>query len=290
MNEKKPKLIQDNKIDKGIKNIFEFLDSIGKAFIPMGEAIQNVLNDIDPKKLKIFLEGIDKFQKNEPYLTELLDQLKNNDNLSHANEALSLACFIQLIYENDDKPEDVNIFDVINSDYFNNKFFSAVNQIKLGENFTKREFVLKEAFQLYKLEYYAGCLTLLYGQLEGILTDYLIQRNLLIKNGNFYNYSGDGFDHTYKNGNKKTINSSSKITGIDSKVIIAANFNKYFEKLDAYKIDSEYKINNDRNDILHGNILDRFTKERCFILVVWLTSIFNFLLAEQKIQESLSTK
>lgn len=268
--------------------------SINQKIKVFFDPIINLLNkkrqEIDPEKLKNFLEGIYKFQQYEPYLTNLLDSLENNTNLSHVNETISLACFVQLIFEYEDNPESVHIFDVINTRYFDEIFFKIFEGIDLGENFKNREDVLREAFTLYKLEYYAGCLTLLYGQLEGILTDYLIQKNLLIKNGNFYHYLGDKIVYPYKNNNKKIIDSDKRITGIDDKIIIAANFNEYFEKLDAYKIDSEYKINNDRNDILHGSILDRFTKERCFILIVWLVSIFNFLLTEQQMQGSLSTK
>lgn len=257
---------------------------------PIINLVNKKREEIDSEKLKKFIEGIYKFQQYEPYLANLIGSLENNTNLSHVDETLTLACFVQLIFENEDNPESIHIFDVINTRYFDEIFFKIFEGLNLGENFTNREVVLREAFTLYKLEYYAGCLTLLYGQLEGILTDYLIQRNLLIKNGNFYNYLGEDIVYTYKNNNKKTIKSDTKITSIDNKIIIAANFNEYFKKLDAYKIDSEYKINNDRNDILHGNILDRFTKERCFILIIWLTSIFNFLLIEQEIQESLSSK
>lgn len=277
-------------LQKTVKGMYLFGQEVGKALVPMAKALQNIINSIDQEKLKNFIEGIHKYQQYEPYLDNLIGSLENDTNLSHVNETLSLACLVQLIFENENNLDNLHLFDVIKTDYFDEMFFSKFDEIHLGENFKLRKNIIKEAFKLYELEFYVGCLALLYGQLEGILTDYLIQRNLLIKNGNFYNYLGKEIVYTYKNNNKKTINSATKITGIDNKIIIAANFNEYFEKLDAYKIDSEYKINNDRNDILHGNILDRFTKERCFILIIWLTSIFNFLLTEQKIQESLSSK
>lgn len=288
MTSKKVNSIIETEFYKGFKifaeGIYLIGQEIGKVIIPVAEAIQNVLNNIDPEKLKIFLEKIDKFQKNEPYLTELLNQLKNNDNLSHANEALSLACFIQLIYENEDKPEDVNIFDVINSDYFKKMFFSAASHVELGENFTKREAVLKEAFELYKLEYYAGCLTLLYGQLEGILTDYLVYKKAILKFDTSYKYCGEKINYMNEKNEEQTIKKNKNITGIYDKIIIAKNINQYFDKLDAYRLDSEYKINNDRNDILHGNILDRFTRERCFIVIIWLMSILKFLYFEKNIK------
>lgn len=285
MTSKKVNPIAETEFYKRLKifaeGVYLIGQEIGKVIIPVAEAIQNVLNDIDPEKLKIFLEGVDKFQKNEPYLTELLNQIKNNDNLLHADEALSLACLIQLIYENEDKPEDVNIFDVINSDYFKKMFFSATSHIELGENFTKREAVLKEAFELYKLEYYAGCLTLLYGQLEGILTDYLVHKSAIVKSGTVYKYCGEKINYMNDNNQEQTINKNKNITGIYDKIIIAKDINEYFDKLDAYRLDSEHKINNDRNDILHGNILDRFTRERCFIVIIWLMSILRFLYFEK---------
>jgi hypothetical protein len=244
---------------------------LDKILTPIVITIQDALKDIDPEKLKKFIENIEKLQKHEPYLTKLINALEKNDNLSHANEALSLAYFIQLIHENEDNPEDVDIFDIVNTIYFNEMFFSKFNRIQIEGNFRKREVVLKEAFQLYELELYAGCLSILYGQLEGILTDYLVHKGVLRREERNYTYLGDDILGT------PTVKKNKKITGISDKIIIAKNINEYFGKLDAYKIDSIYKINQDRNDILHGNILDRFTKERCFILVIWLVSIFTCL-------------
>ena len=130
MTSKKVNPIAETEFYQGLKifaeGVYLIGQETGKVIIPVAEAIQNVLNDIDPEKLKIFLEGVDKFQKNEPYLTELLNQLKNNDNLLHAYEALSLACLIQLIYENEDKLEDVNIFDVKLSLKSKHVFFSEL--------------------------------------------------------------------------------------------------------------------------------------------------------------------
>lgn len=278
MSSQKIKLSEESDFYKGLKTfavgVHAVKQEIEKIIVPIATAIHDVLKDIDPEKLINFIDRVQKFQKNEPYLTKLFDALKSNNNLSHAYEALSLAYFIQLIYENEDNPDDVDIFDVVNSKYFNEIFFSNFKTVQLGENFRKREIVLREALQLYELGFYAGCLSLLYGQLEGILTDLLVNEKALVKYEKHYQYVGRDIPKTH-------IKNNIKITGLSDKIIIAKNFNKYFEELDAYRIDSQFKINNDRNDILHGNVLDRFTKERCFILVIWLTSIFNFLKSEK---------
>ena len=105
----------------GIHSVYLELD---KILTPIVITIQDALKDIDPEKLKKFIENIEKLQKHEPYLTKLINALEKNDNLSHANEALSLAYFIQLIHENEDNPEDVDIFDIVNTIYFNEMFFS----------------------------------------------------------------------------------------------------------------------------------------------------------------------
>lgn len=273
---------------KGLQNFaigfHEVLLELGKALVPIATTIQDALKNIDPDKLKKFLENVEKFQKNEPYLTKLINELKGNDNLLHVNETLSLACFVQLIYENEDNPDDVDLLDIINTTYFNKMFFSQFNSIKIEGNFRKRECVLREAFLLYELKLYAGCLSILYGQLEGILTDYLVHKEVLKRDEGKYTYLGDDIQGAY------SVKKNKKITGISEKIIIAKNIDEYFGKLDAYKIDSTYKINQDRNDILHGNILDRFTKERCFILVIWLVSIFSYLQKENLYTQSLDEK
>lgn len=294
MTSKKVNPIAETEFYKGLKifaeGVYLIGQEVGKALIPMAEALQNIINSIDQEKLKKFIDGIHKFQQYEPYLDNLLGSLENNTNLSHVNETLSLACFVQLIFENEDNLDNLHLFDVIKTNYFDEMFFSKFDGINLGENFKLRKNIIKEAFKLYELEFYAGCLTLLYGQLEGILTDYLVYQNVILKKDTSYKYCGEEIRYTNQRNEEEIIKNNKSITGIYHKIIIAKNKNIYFEELDAYKIDSEFKINNDRNGILHGNILDRFTKERCFILIIWLTSIFNFLLAEQQIQESLSNK
>ncbi|QIO07370.1 hypothetical protein [Acinetobacter shaoyimingii] len=265
---------------KGIQKIALGVYVIGhklsQVILPIATEIQDLLKNIDPEKFTHFIERIEKLQKFEPYLTKLFHDLKNNENFSHAHETISLACLIQLIYENEQHPDDVHIFDVIKTAYFKDLFFSQFSNIQLGENFSQREAVLKEAFQLYELGFYAGCLTLLYAQLEGILTDYLFEKKMLIKSKNEDIYMGPYIQHT-------KITPYKVIKGMKEKLLIAKHMDPYFVKLDAYKIDSTYPMNNDRNAILHGAILDRFTQERCFILFIWVNSIFNFLQSERSV-------
>lgn len=249
--------------------VVQAVEGIGKVLIPIATSIQKKLNEIDPEKLQVFLENLERFQRNEPYLNKLIADLKMNTNLVHANESLFLAHFMQLIYENEEDPQSIDILDIVNTEYFNNEFFSQFENIEMGENFRNRKNVLKEAFELYKLGFYAGSLCILYGQLEGVLTDYLLYKKALTKKNKAYKYIGETIPDT-------RICNGKGITGIFDKIKIAKSINKSFETLDAYKIDDNYQINSDRNDILHGNSLDRFTKERCFIVILWLASIFNF--------------
>lgn len=91
--------------------------SINLKVQDLSNPIINLVNkkreEIGPEKLKNFIERIYKFQQYEPYLANLLDSLENNTNLSHVNETLSLACFVQLIFENEDNLNNLHLFDVI---------------------------------------------------------------------------------------------------------------------------------------------------------------------------------
>lgn len=56
-------------------------------------------------------------------------------------------------------------------------------------------------------------------------------------------------------------------------------FGENFERLANYIFDdnNEYKINNERNEILHGSNINNFTAERCYWIFIWITSILSFI-------------
>ena len=155
---------------------------------------------------------------------------------------------------------------IINDDDFKKillGFFDKIDDINLKE----RKNLIKEALKLYELNLFAGCLCLLLCQLEGIITDYLIYKKVITK---------------------KKCNGKTKYThpdycqdlGLHQKIEISKKkFGENFERLANYIFDdnNEYKINNERNEILHGSNINNFTAERCYWIFIWITSILSFI-------------
>lgn len=152
-------------------------------------------------------------------------------------------------------------------------------KIDLGTHFQKRKPLIEEAFQLYKHEFYAGCLTLLHSQFEGILTDYLIFRDILVKdkkNGKTKFYEVTKLDKCVK---KK----EAEVTGLSKKIELAKTIGDTFKRLDSYIFDNDQnvKFHNERNDILHGSNIANFNAERCFVVFIWIDSILGSIYTEE---------
>ena len=248
------------------------IEKFNAIVLPVLEKSQEYLNKIDKNRLDNFVDDLEKHKQQEPYFQKLVDQVVNNDNMTFAHETLALANFWRLMEENEDNLENLSVLDIISTSYFEEQFLSYFENLSLGVHFSKRNKILSEALQLYRLEYYIGCLPILYGQLEGILTDFLVEHKHLKPKSKSFVYIGE----TIKNRNSDIV-ANQYINGLNDKIIIAKKFYEYFDHLEAYKLDGELSIREERNAILHGNNLEAFTKERCFILFLWLDSILQFL-------------
>ena len=75
--------------------------------------------------------------------------------------------------------KDITVENFVNKESFQKNLLDLFDEIAIDEKFQKRKSLIKEAFKLYELELFAGCLCLLYTQIEGIITDYLIFKKLL---------------------------------------------------------------------------------------------------------------
>lgn len=114
-------------------------------------------------------------------------------------------------------------------------------------------------------------MTLLLSQFEGIITDYLIFKGVIVK----------------KIVNSKTkfeqISNGKAVVGLAAKIDFAKNINASFMRLESFNFDNDKnnKFHNERNDILHGSNIANFNAERCFIIFIWIDSILGSIYTEE---------
>lgn len=204
--------------------------------------------------------------KNEPYFDVLADQLTQNAGSKIANDALNLVHIWTLINQHE-TDVNFNLLAVINTDYFQAELLAAFDALDIGEHKAQRRLVLQEAFKLYDMQCFAGCIPVLYAQLEGLLTDVLIAKGYLKQNHT-------KFIDVYKivPGLK-----GHEIKSLWHKAKIACEMNVYFAELEAYKMDSSSNVTMTRHNIVHGTDVAHFSQQRSFVLFVWLFSVVSFM-------------
>ncbi len=236
-----------------------------------GSQFQKILKD--PATLRA-MQNLQVWAANQekiaPHMTKILDDMQNNANYSEALETIPYRQLFRLII-NSEKVEDINLLNLINQDVFQKPIFTYFDKINIGNHFDSRKLLIEEAFKLYKQEFYAGCLTLLHSQFEGIVTDYLIYRKIIEK----------------KLVNSKTkfkmIPNGQEVTGLAKKIELAKNINENFKRLESFNFDNDQniKFHNERNDILHGSNIANFNAERCFVVFIWIDSILGSIYTEE---------
>lgn len=246
--------------------------------IPQNAQSKKLLNNNILNEAEQYLESISEHEHSlliktlrshadiEPYFNVLADELDQPIGSKVANDALHVLYFWHLINQQQNSA-DLALLDVINSNIFQDELFKAFNDLDIGDIKQQRRSVLLEALQLYKLNFYAGCVAVLYAQIEGTLTDVLIQTGFLKQNET-------KFVDVYKivpglKGNE--------IKSLWHKSKIATEQNLYFSELAAYKMDSSSTVSMSRHNILHGTDMQHFTQERSFILFIWLFAAIRFM-------------
>ena len=225
------------------------------------------LEDISESEHQQLIQSLLNNAEIEPYFEILADELDQPTDAKFANDALNLVHIWSLIQQHQ-QDSSVDLLDVIGTDYFQTELLDAFDALNIAdENKAQRRLVILEAFKLYALECYAGCIALLYAQLEGLLTDVLLARG-------FLKQSQTKFLDVYKvvpglKGNE--------IKSLWHKSKIAAELNPYFAELSAYKMDSSSTVTMSRHNILHGTDLTHFSKPRSFVLFLWLFSVVSFM-------------
>lgn len=223
-----------------------------------------------------FLNSVKKHQELSPYVRKLLDEMKKNPNLSEALETVPYVQLVKLL-TNSEVKDNVSVLDLINDAYFQRTLFYNFDAINISNHFKNRRVLIEEALQLYKLGMYAGCLTLLHSQFEGIITDYLIFKNVIKK--------------VVKNGKTKfeKVPSGGDVNGLYEKIQVAKNINDNFMRLESYFFDNDknIKFHNERNEILHGSNIANFNAERCFVVFIWIDSILDSIYMEEVLPTTL---
>lgn len=227
---------------------------------------QQYLEQISADEHALLIQTLRDLVTTEPYFDVLADELDKPVEMKVANDALNLLYFWQLLHQHEDQKQ-FHLLDAINTEFFQTEMLKAFDALEIGENKAQRRLVLLEAFKLYKLNFHAGCIPVLYAQLEGILTDVLIQTG-------FLKQSGTKFVDVYKivPGLK-----GSEIKSLWHKAKIANELNHYFAELAAYQMDSSSTVAMTRHNILHGTELTHFNQGRSFVLFIWLFAAVSFM-------------
>jgi hypothetical protein len=227
---------------------------------------EQYLEEISADEHALLINTLLGFAEQDAYFQVLADELDQPIGAKVANDALNLMHFWPAIHQFEDI-EKFSLLDVINSENFQAEMLKAFDALNISEHKAQRRLVLLEAFKLYKLGFYAGCIPILYAQLEGILTDVLIEAGFLKQNAT-------RFVDVYKivpglKGNE--------IKSLWHKSKIATEMNPYFAELAAYKKDSSSTVSMTRHNILHGTDLNHFNQGRSFVLFIWLFSALSFM-------------
>lgn len=224
------------------------------------------LEAISEKEHHFLISTLRDLAAEEDYFKVLADELDQPVGHKIANDALNLIHFWQLIHQYENISE-FNLLEIIHSEKFQKDLLTALDALMIGEHQEQRRKVILEALKLYKLKCYAGCIAILYAQIEGLLTDVLVEHGYLKQNQTKY------LD-VYKivpglKGNE--------IKSLWHKSKIACELNPYFAELAAYKMDSSSTVTMTRHNILHGTDLNHFNQGRTFVLFLWLFSVVSFM-------------
>ncbi|MBP6861721.1 MAG: hypothetical protein KBC57_05125 [Neisseriaceae bacterium] len=232
------------------------------------EKLQSILKDLENdspdiisiiKAIQNHLQLLEAAQAQQPDLPESLDDPKYD----FLEGSLLEATVHQYILN---KPKDMHLLEFVRFQPFITLFMRLVNECVFCDPL--RRPIFKEIFALYKHQYFAGCICLLYGQIEGLITDFLLyERKIYRRRKGLF----------IKQPNRRP----RKIVGLKLKIDIAKRDPKteWITKLGAYSefktIDGNKRLTLSRNLVLHGDELDNLNQEHAFILITWCYYLFS---------------
>lgn len=230
-------------------------------------AVNKALNEfVEERRESIELWA--QFAKIYPQLEPYIDNISsgvNDPDLEIANDVIELAhIFAAIDFQKD--PSAASLLDVISSEEFQNSLIDFYSSMTLDAD---RFPLIKEALDLHNSGKYAGSIFLLYGQIEGVLTESFEKANYIIINQKKINpVKVDG-----------SVNNKSNLTGLVPKLEHAITrqdqLQSYYSKIKTYELvagDAEGTIPKTRNKIFHGSDLGFNTEKRSAQLILWLYS------------------
>lgn len=257
---------EDDQFDREVTRIPQHKTSkmLGKNILEQAYQYWQEISEAEHIQI---LKSLNHLANNEPYFNVLVDELDQPSDAKVVNDALNFMHFWVQIQKHEDQPNQFDVLELINRHYFQTALLDAFDEMDIGDHKLQRRQIIQEAFKLYELKCYAGCIPVIYAQLEGLLTDVLIEQG-------FLKQSQTKFVDVYKivpglKGNE--------IKSLWHKAKIASELNRYFAELAAYKMDSSSNVTMSRHNMLHGTDVSNFTQERSFILFIWLFSAVSFM-------------
>ncbi len=179
------------------------------------------------------------------------------------------------------KPHEMHLLEFASYTPFQDLFMRLVEGCAFCD--PKRQPIFKEILALYRQQYFAGSICLLYGQIEGLITD------LLLYEGKIYRRWGLLF--AKQQGKKPR-----KIIGLKLKIDVANAHpeTQWITRLGAYSefktLGGNQRLTLSRNLVLHGDELNNLNQEHAFILIMWSYYLFAQADHRQKIKQRSKAK
>lgn len=214
--------------------------------------------------IELWIEFSKIYPQLEPYVENIMQGLSDPE-FEIANDVVELAHILEAI-DLQQAPEAITLIDIISTKRFYTSLIDSYKNTTLDEQRTP---LIIEALELHEKEYYAGSICLLYGLIEGVLTESFEKARYIQINGDKVNpIRAD-----------KSVDNKSNLTGLAKKLDHASQqgdqLQEYYEKIKTYELvngDQTQTIPKTRNKILHGGSVNFNSKKRSAQLILWLYS------------------
>ena len=256
-----------------IKNIIgESLSQLAQSCQPqirmMGEMV-NTFSTVLERTTGFNAQMISSAAKRQPYLDRFFAEFDDPD--YKVGLDLTLRSVIRSI-DYTKNPEEFSLLQVVAGEAFQAELLHRYGSTGLA---AERRPHLQEALVLHSMGYYSGSICMMYGLLEGIITEALEVCEVIYQkqNGKFYPVDPQAF--------------KGNIVGLASKLKAGRQLNSVLSE-HLFKIESSelttanpgITITKARNDILHGTAFGYNTEKNSALMILWLIATLMKINAE----------